>query len=76
MKKPDRSRYVNRAGIVTVNYTKALEKYIDFLEAENKQLAISGVSNRRELLRDYEKFTDPDQNMKDAEQNISWFLGE
>lgn len=44
MERPNRNKYVNRAGIVTVNYTKALEKYIDFLEAENKQLAISRVS--------------------------------
>ena len=42
----------------------------------DKIFSILCVSNRRELLRDYEKFTDPDQNMKDAEQNIAWFLGE
>jgi len=48
MKRPNRKRYVNRAGIITVNYTKALEKYIDFLEAENKQFAISGVVGQSE----------------------------
>ena len=52
------------------------EDRIESLIELKKQLTLSNVSNRRELLRDYEKFTDPDQNMKDAEQNIAWFLGE
>ena len=46
------------------------------IEAFKKQLRLCSVSNRRELLRAYEKFQDPDQDMKDTEQNISWFLGE
>ena len=60
------------------NFTNDLLKAINYSQCckSDSELLPKRLSNRRELLRDYEKFTDPDQNMKDAEQNIAWFLGE
>ena len=37
-------------GVTQHDYKRELNKYIDYLEAENKQLILSGVSQQRELL--------------------------
>ena len=56
MKRP--SSYMTMTdGVTQHDYKRELNKYIDYLEAENKQLILSGVSNRRELLFAYEKQT-------------------
>jgi 16S rRNA G527 N7-methylase RsmG len=49
MKRP--SEYMTMTdGVTQHDYKQALNKYIDYLEAENKQLILSGVSHQRELL--------------------------
>ena len=49
MKRP--SEYMTMTdGVTQHDYKQALNKYIDYLEAENKQLILSGVSQQRELL--------------------------
>ena len=54
MKRP--SEYMTMTdGVTQHDYKQALNKYIDYLEAQAKQLILSGVSQQRELLLAYEK---------------------
>ena len=49
MKRP--SEYMTMTdGVTQHDYKQALNKYIDYLEAQAKQLILSGVSQQRELL--------------------------
>ena len=49
MKRP--SEYMTMTdGVTQHDYKRELNKYIDYLEAENKQLNLSGVGQQRKLL--------------------------
>ena len=57
MKRP--SEYMTMTdGVTQHDYKQALNKYIDYLEAQAKQLILSGVSQQRELLFAYHKHLD------------------
>ena len=61
MKRP--SEYMTMTdGVTQHDYKQALNKYIDYLEAENKQLILSGVSvsfdkySIQDLIKEYNTF--------------------
>ena len=56
MKRPDINKYPIVVDGKHQYYNDDIKKYIDYLEAENKQLILSGVSQRSKLLFAFEEY--------------------
>ena len=73
MKRP--SSYMTMTdGVTQHDYKRELNKYIDYLEAENKQLNLSGVGQQRKLLiadmfKMIKSYTDEEVNLVCKQRN-------
>ena len=69
MKRPKTTdKECRRQGMTDVpvaNYSKMQDKYIDYLEAQAKQLILSGVSQQRELLNTFRDWTTENLDSED-----------